>query len=219
MFTTYKTNNGITTIGNPNLRPESAVSFDFGAEQRFSFYGMQSLLKAYYFNTFMIDVIYTDVQGTSAYLKNGGMALINGLELSYKQSLPYNLSLLLTYTYTNSEMLKNPSDKKIEGKKLTGIPEHLGYVQLGYDDGSFFGSFGVEMMSKPYALADNSDTIGGVYSATDGYVLGDVKAGYRFLKHYEVSASITNIFNQKYFSYYKAPGAAFYLQFGGSFGS
>lgn len=217
MFSTYKTNNGITTIGNPDLKPESATSFDIGFEQKLNFSQYHGLIKAYYFNTFMSDVIYSHLENNTNYLKNGGLALINGLELSYKQNLPYNLSLLFTYTFTNSNMLKNPADKSIEGKKLTGIPEHLGYVQIAYDDSVFFGSFGIEMMSKPFSRADNKDTIGGVYSATDGYVLGDVRIGYRFLKHYEIAFNATNIFNQKYFSYYRAPGAAFFAQIGATF--
>lgn len=93
----------------------------------------------------------------------------------------------------------------------------MGYAQIAYDDSVFFGSFGIEMMSKPFSRADNKDTIGGVYSATDGYVLGDVRVGYRFLKHYEVAFNATNIFNQKYFSYYRAPGAAFFIQAGATF--
>lgn len=217
MFSDYKTNNGITTIGNPDLKPESATSFDIGFEQKLQFSQYNGLIKAYYFNTFMSDIIYSNLDGNMSYLKNGGLALINGLELSYKQNLPYNLAILLTYTFTNSSMLKNPADTKLEGKKLTGIPEHLGYIQISYDDSVFFGSFGIELMSKPFARADNKDTIGGVYGATDGYVLGDIKLGYRFLKHYEVAFNATNIFNQKYFSYYRSPGAAFFMQIGATF--
>lgn len=213
MFSTYKTNNGVTTIGNPNLRPEVATSFDIGFEQKIHLFDEYSgLAKAYYFNTFMSDIIYSNLQGSTQTLQNGGLALINGLELSYKQNLPYNLSVLVTYTFTNSDMLKNPADKSIEGNKLTGIPAHLGYVQIAYDDTRFFGSFGIEMMSKPFARADNKDTVGGVYGATDGYVLGDIRVGYRFLDHYEVALNATNIFNDKYYSYYLAPGAAFFLQ-------
>lgn len=218
MFSTYKTNNGITTIANPNLKPESATSFDIGFEQKIQLFDEYSgLAKAYYFNTFMSDIIYSNLNGTTQTMQNGGLALINGLELSYKQNLPYNLSVLITYTFTNSDMIKNPADKSIEGKKLTGIPEHLGYVQIAYDDTKFFGSFGVEMMSKPFARADNKDTIGGVYGATDGYVLGDIRLGYRFLKNYEVAFNATNIFNDKYYSYYLSPGAAFFIQVGAIF--
>lgn len=212
MFSDYKQNNGVTTIGNPDLKPESATSFDIGLENKLNIGGYGGLLKAYYFNTFMSDIIYSHLDGNTRVLKNGGLALINGLELSYRQNLPYNLSMLFTYTYTNSEMLKNPSDTSLQGKKLTDIPEHLGYIQIAYDDTRFFGSFGVEMMSKPYMRADNKDTIGGVYGATDAYVLGDVRLGYRFLKHYEASFNATNIFNYKYFSYYRAPGAAFFVE-------
>lgn len=58
------------------------------------------------------------------------------------------------------------------------------------------------------------DTISGVYGATDSYVLGDVRIGVRFARHYELSINATNIFNYKYYSYYRASDAAFYVQFG-----
>ncbi|RDU61463.1 TonB-dependent receptor domain-containing protein, partial [Helicobacter sp. MIT 14-3879] len=210
MFVEHRYTDGVTIIGNPDLRPEVATSFDVGYEQKVSFGNSKGLLKLYYFHTLMSDTIYTD--RAAGKILNGGKSLINGLEFSYKQGLPFSLGILITYTYTHSKMLSNPIDRSIEGKKLVGIPEHLAYGQIYYDDNRFFGSFGVEYMSKPYARADNSDTISGVYGATDGYVLGDIRVGMRFFKHYEVSANFTNIFNQTYYSYYRAPGAAFYVQ-------
>lgn len=211
LFSTHTYTSGVSVLGNPNLKPESVSAFDLGIEQKIAIKSHEGLLKAYYFNTFLSDIIFTSITNNIGNIQNGGLALINGLELSYKQDLPFNLGLLLTYTFTNSEHLNNPGNPNLVGKKLTGIPGHLGYIQISYDDSILFGSFGLEMMSKPFANADNSDTISGVYGSTDAYVLGDLLVGYRFLKKYEISASVTNIFNYKYFSYYRAPGAAFYI--------
>ncbi len=211
LIANYKYSDGTQVLGNPSLRPESVTSFDIGIEQKIQAH-YEGLIKAYYFHTYLEDIIYRDTANQS-YL-NGGLALINGLELSYRQNLPLSFGLLFTYTFTNSQMLKNPANTATIGKKLTGIPTHLAYGQIYYDDSRFFGSFGVEYMSKPFAREDNSDTISGVYGATDSYILADVRLGMRFAKHYELSVNATNIFNYKYYSYYRAPGAAFYVQFG-----
>ncbi|STQ85429.1 TonB-dependent receptor [Helicobacter muridarum] len=217
LFSNHVRTDGVVTLGNPNLKPESVTAFDIGVEQKLNIGQYQGLMKAYYFNTYRSDIIFTNIVNSTGRIENGGLALINGLEFSYKQSLPFYFSLLLTYTYTNSEHLTNPGNPNLVGKKLTGIPEHLGFIQIAYDNSKFFGSFGLEMMSKPFANADNSDTISGVYGSTDGFVLGDLLLGYRFLKNYEASLNITNIFNYKYFSFYRAPGAAFYIQLAAKF--
>ena len=212
LIANYKYSDGTQVLGNPTLRPESVTSFDIGIEQKIPAH-YEGLIKAYYFHTYLEDIIYRD-SANQSYL-NGGLALINGLELSYRQNLPLSFGVLFTYTFTNSQMLQNPANPATIGKKLTGIPTHLAYGQIYYDDSRFFGSFGVECMSKPFSREDNSDTISGVYGAIDSYILADVRLGVRFGGHYEVSLNATNIFNHKYYSYYRAPGAAFYVQIGG----
>lgn len=205
---------GTKIAGNPNLAPENATSFDIGLEQKIPAV-YRGIFKVYYFHTNLSNVIYTPANGGMPL--NGGRALIKGIETSYKQELPLHFGVLVTYTYTHSKMLKNPSDTSIEGKRLAGIPEHLAFGQIYYDDGRFFGSFGVEYMSKPFSRADNADTISKVYGTTDSYVLADVRLGAHFAKHYEVSLDFSNIFNHKYYSYYLAPGASFYLQLAAKF--
>ena len=95
---------------------------------------------------------------------------------------------------------------------MPGVPEHSGYVQLYYDDGKAFGSLGCEMASKRYKDLDNaSQKVWGVYSSSDAYYLLDMRLGYR-MKYLELSANFTNLLDYQYYSYYRAPGRAFYLE-------
>lgn len=206
MFSTHILNDGTQVLGNPNLKPETATSFDIGIEQKSALNGT---FKAFYFFTHLANAIYQD-NATSMY-ENAGAARLQGIELSYKQPLPLNLGIYASYTFTHSKMLKNSTNPTSIGKYLPGIPLHLGYIQIYYEDYGFYGSFGGEFMSKPYRNADNSDSISKVYGSTDAYAIFDLKFGYNFNKYLGLSLDVTNIFNYKYYSYYRAPGSAFFL--------
>lgn len=214
MFSTHILNDGTAILGNPNLKPENATSFDIGIEQKI----IKNPLKIFYFYTYLNNAIYQD-NVTSSY-QNAGSARIQGIELSYKETIIYGLAINMTYTWSDSKMLKNSLNPSSIGKRLPGIPEHKTYTELYYEynhlfsqDSKIYASIGCEFASKAYRNADNSDTIKNVYGATDSYLLFDLRIGMYASKDFGVNFDITNLFNYKYYSYYRAPGRAFFLSF------
>lgn len=211
-FRDYIRNDGVQTSGNPHLKPEELYSYDIGLEQDIypeSTFGAQA--KLYYFDSFFTNAITTIGKN----LENAQRARINGIELSYRQKLFGYGGLFASYTFYNAKLtqdLVSGSQAIAAGNRLPGVPEHSGYVQLYYDDGKAFGSLGCEMASKRYKDLDNaSQKVWGVYSSSDAYYLLDMRLGYR-VKHLELSANLTNLLDYKYYSYYRAPGRAFYLE-------
>lgn len=220
-FRDYVRNDGVQTSGNPNLKPEELYSYDVGLEQAiFLESGLESnfsaQLKLYYFDSFFTNAITTIGKN----LENAQRARINGIELSYRQKLFGYGGLFASYTFYNAKLtqdLVSGSQVIAAGNRLPGVPEHSGYVQLYYDDGKAFGSLGCEMASKRYKDLDNaSQKVWGVYSSSDAYYLLDMRLGYR-MKHLELSANLTNLLDYKYYSYYRAPGRAFYLEIASRF--
>lgn len=212
MFSEYTYNDGTKILGNPNLKPENATSFDIGIEQKI----INNPIKIFYFYTHLSNAIYRD-NATSSY-QNAGSARLQGIEIAYKENLFYDFSFHITYTWTDSKMLKNSANPNSIGKKLPGIPEHKAYINLYYEynhlysqDSKIYASLGYEFASKAYNNADNLDTIKNVYGAKDSYSLFDFRIGMKFNKEFSVNFDITNLFNQKYYSYYKAAGRAFFL--------
>lgn len=211
-FRDYVRNDGVQTSGNPNLKPEELYSYDVGLEQAlFLESNFSAQLKLYYFDSFFTNAITTIGKN----LENAQRARINGIELSYRQKLFGYGGLFASYTFYNAKLtqdLVSGSQVIAAGNRLPGVPEHSGYVQLYYDDGKAFGSLGCEMASKRYKDLDNaSQKVWGVYSSSDAYYLLDMRLGYR-MKHLELSANLTNLLDYKYYSYYRAPGRAFYLE-------
>ncbi|WP_407380690.1 TonB-dependent receptor plug domain-containing protein [Helicobacter sp.] len=216
-FRDYIRNDGVQTSGNPHLKPEELYSYDIGLEQDIyleSTFAAQ--LKLYYFDSFFTNAITTIGKN----LENAQRARINGIELSYRQKLFGYGGLFASYTLYNAKLtqdLVSGGSVIAAGNRLPGVPEHSGYVQLYYDDGKAFGSLGCEMASKRYKDLDNaSQKVWGVYSSSDAYYLLDMRLGYR-VKHLELSANLTNLLDYQYYSYYRAPGRAFYLEIAGRF--
>lgn len=197
---------GTSNIGNLDLKPEKAVNFDLGIEQSTFFDGM---FKAYYFFSNFNDLIYHS--SVIKKLQNAQKSIINGIELSYDQPLPYNMGIYANYTFTNAKIIKNPIDLTSEGKYLQNIPPHMGNVELYYDDDKFYGGLGAAFASKAFADSSNIDTVNNVYGSLDKYVLLNLKVGYNFDENLAMSMNINNVLNHKYYSYYKAPGMSFYL--------
>lgn len=214
MFSTHILNDGTAILGNPNLKPENATSFDIGIEQDL----INNPIKIFYFYTYLSNAIYQD-NTTNSY-QNAGSARIQGVEISYKETLFYNITFNIAYTWSDSKMLKNSLNPSSIGKKLPTIPEHKAYIGLYYEyknlfsqDSTIYTSLGYEFASKAYRNADNSDTIKNVYGAIDSYSLVDLRVGMHINKDFSLNFDITNLFNQRYYSYYKAPGRAFFLSF------
>ena len=212
MFAEYVYNDGTKILGNPNLKPENATSFDIGIEQRI----FNQPIKIFYFYTHLSNAIYMDSL-TSSY-QNAGSARLQGIEIAYKENLIDDLILHFTYTWTQSKILKNSINPSSIGKKLPEIPEHKAYVNLYYEykrlfsqDSTIYASLGYEFASKAYYNADNLDTIKNVYGAKDSYSLFDFRIGMKFNKDFGMNFDITNLLNAKYYSYYKGAGRAFFI--------
>ncbi len=218
MFSNRAYTDGTQIRGNPNLKPENVLSFDIGLEQDIpTIFGdvEHGVLKIYYFNNTTSNAIMQyspshSVESLRGYYDNLGKYRIQGIESSFIFPIGYGIGLHLTYTFMDSKILKSLETSTI-GNKVAGVPAHLAYASLSYDGRLIFGSFGIEYASKPYKTATNIPTPSKVYGATDSYAIADVKMGLRMPKHFELSANITNLFNQTYYSYYRASGRAYFV--------
>ncbi len=210
-------------FANPNLKPETSESVDFGIEQSTFNKG---LFKAYVYKTEIKNLI-ANKTTTDASLNatannrrdqvNVGKALTQGYELSYNQPLTEALGSYINYTRTFTKTLENDVAPASVGKRLTDIPEHSVNVGITYDDKSLYGSFTGEYRSKVFSTDTNTDTTNGVYGATDLYASFNAKIGYRITKNIDCSISVSNLLDREYYNYYKAQGRSWFAQVSSKF--
>ena len=112
-------------IGNPFLSPEVAVSWEAGADV-VTFHGKGRISATWFYQDFR-DLIQFDgtVPGPVGFgeLRNIGSAFSRGVEAEADAELLPEVSLLLTYTYTDTWDAANK-------RRILGIPEHRGMLSL-----------------------------------------------------------------------------------------
>lgn len=200
---------GSTTYSaNPDLKPETIDTLDFGADLR-PWQGGE--LKLTLFANRMHDLIYTEGGSSTTKTRiNAEQAESRGFTLGFVQALGSSARLFSSYTQTNSEVTQNSRVPASVGKQLTMLPKHQATLGIEGDRGPWSLGANVRYASKQYASDDNTDTPNQVPQVYDPYVLTDLKLSYRFDKHFTASLAIDNVFDREYFSFYQAPGRSWF---------
>lgn len=208
LYRTYTSPNGVTYAGSPDLKPETTVSWDIGAEQVL---WKGAKIKFSYFENYLKDLIYRGMTTPTLYEnKNVGEAESKGIELEVEQGIGNWLRLFANFTYTDSKITENPAKPSTVGKSLTMLPEKLFNAGADLTKGPFSASLVGRYVSKAYKNDDNSDNVDGVYGSYDRYFVADAKVSYNIMKFATLSLSVDNIFDEDYFYSDKAPGRSWF---------
>lgn len=208
LYRTWTASSGTTYAGNPDLKPETTISWDAGIEQGL---WRGARVKATYFENYLKDLIYSKTVSSTLQEKiNAGKAESKGVELEAEQRFDKWLRLFANLTYTNAKIKKNDAKPATEGKRLTQVPERMFNIGGEFEKGPFSASLIGRYVGKRYANDENTDTVSGVYTSYDPYFTADAKVSYKLTKFAAVSFSVDNIFDRDYWGYSKAPGRSWF---------
>jgi len=175
---------GYMVLGNPDLDPESSVSYQSGIWLRTA---NDTLVDINFFYNDIDDLIQTDednydvVDGLAVYTyKNISNARTYGVETALTQPLSENLNARLAYTYTSAE-------DRDSGEKLTRRPEHIGRLGLDWQTTSSL-SFSGRMRYQSKELASTET---GAWSPSWASV--DLKTNYQLSANIDLFGGIDNV--------------------------
>ncbi len=208
LYRTWLSSTGRTYAANPDLKPETVISWECGVEQGL-WPGMK--VAATYFHNDIDDMIYRKTVSTtlSEYI-NAGEARTQGLELEAEQKFDSGCTLFANYTYTDSKMLKNEAQPTSEGKNLIQVPQEMFNAGVRYNHKPYKASIICRYVGKRYGNDTNTDIVDGVYTSYDPYTTVDTKISYQIKKFAELSLALDNIFDEEYYGYYPGTGRSFY---------
>lgn len=195
---------------NPNLKPETSWGYELGVEQ-FLFNRHTRLGMAGFWNDIEDMISYrTEIIGgnTHRVKTNAGKVRTYGVELEAEQRVTDWLSLWGNYTYTHAKVLENETDPNSEGKKLTGIPQHM--FNLGVDTKYKWAKLSLigRYFSKIYGSSDNSDIARGVYASYEPAFFLDAKITVTPIKYVDLFVSVENMLDKHYYEYYRSDGCS-----------
>ncbi|QSB01052.1 TonB-dependent receptor [Methylomonas sp. EFPC1] len=205
-----------TVLSNPNLVPESNLSWEVSVDQKIEKTGTQ--IKATFFENHLSDLISNRVierraNFTGSQRINAAEALTRGVELSIDQNLTNWLSLFSNYTWTpTATTLSSPGIPASEGKRLPNSPEHLLTMGLEANWNEWSGSLIGRHVSESFDTAENIDVVHDVYGGFQAFWLMDAKIKYSPTKNVSVGFMANNLSNEQYFQFAPNPGRNFLVE-------
>ncbi len=208
LYRTWTTSSGITYAGNPDLKPETTLSWDASVEQKL---WQGATFKVTYFENYISNLIYsTSKTATLKDKANAGCAESKGVELEAEQRFGKLLRLFANYTYTDARITENSAVPASAGKHMTDVPKDMVNAGADLDYGPFGASIIARYVGKRFGNDTNNDIADHVQGAYDSYITTDVKLQYKLTSWATASFSVNNLFDEQYYSYSKAPGRSCY---------
>lgn len=193
----------LTTQSDPNLKPETATSWELGGEWRVS--GAMHASATFY-DTRIDDMIYSkNINTTLTQRINAGVAQVKGLELGFGAKLASWLELNSSVSWINSEIMSNTADPLSVGKRLTGVPDRIVFVGLTARQGAWTGSVEARYSGQTYVQAQNTDIVTGVPGSRGAFTMVNAKLGYQFNKMVRANLAINNLMDVEEYQFYKLP--------------
>jgi iron complex outermembrane receptor protein len=191
-----------TFVSDPSLEPEKILATDLTAEHALRKGNVRFSLFDQHTDNFLT----SQTSGTGASsitsVQNIGRTRISGAEAVYEAAdfLLRGLDFTGSLTYTDSEILSDPGNPAIVGKKVPRIPDWRMSAFASYRfDEHWSGSIGILYSGLQYGNLDNSDTNHDDTGSLGKYATADLKLGYRFSKLIRASLGIDNLTNETYF--------------------
>lgn len=209
LYRTWRSSAGTIFASNPDLKPEKLMAWEAGGNRRWK--GGFELDAAFYHNH-VRDLIYRttdyarDPQGRYRPVVNAARVRTRGLEVSARAPLARWLYARGSYTWTRTEVTSNPASPASVGKRLPYVPEHSGSVSLFAVRKRWSGSLTGRYVSALFSTDTNADTTRGVYGAYDPFFVMDASFTFDLTRRLAFQASVDNLLNRVYYSYYPVPG-------------
>ncbi|MBE7728337.1 TonB-dependent receptor [Komagataeibacter sp. FXV3] len=188
-----------------NLRPEKTTTGEIG--YRFHNANLQASLTGYYVdftNRLLTSSVSIDLVGNQNILENVGSVTSRGVEAAINWKFYRNWSFYGTWSYNDAHYNDNvgvPGSSTIlpiAGKQVVATPRNIGNFKISYDDGSIWGQFGGQYMSRRFYTYLNNSPI-------PGRIIFNLSGGYRFhgrgwKNGLEMQLNLVNLFDKQYIS-------------------
>ncbi|MBU1341258.1 MAG: TonB-dependent receptor [Proteobacteria bacterium] len=209
------TNFGTTTTGNPDLDPESSVTWDMGIGYETPGRGFN--MDVTYFHTDVNDKIITEnTSATTRTYRNSLGAEIHGLEymVSFDIGVPLKWNRSLSF-FVNGTRIFDAEEEQTDHtmEEITNVADHTVNYGVNYDDGMIEAKLNARSQG---AMKDNDwHTTGYPEIECPGFTVVDLSMGINFMDHHKIMVKIDNLLDHDYYEKkgYPKPGQSFLVSY------
>lgn len=207
------TRGNVRSFSNPDLKPETAVSWEVGYEQYFKQTG--TFGKVTFFESWLSDYNSTrrlpapSIIQTWTTTVNSGEAIVRGFEITGSQTLTDWLTAYVTYTnVADARTLKAPDQPETINRRLQNAPRHLFNASLEANYLDWTGTLTGRYTADSFDLATNADFVRGVYGSFDRFWQLDARVSWKPTQYTELYVAGNNMLG-RYYQFTINPGAYF----------
>lgn len=233
--TTTTTSGGVTTIsnGNPNLKPEEALSSELATE----YFLDKGKLRLSLFQERINNAIYSQ----PGFLPNGGY--INSPQ-NVRQTQTFGvefageandigiqgLDIAGNFTWADSRITKNDvADRAAllapanaanpyaklpsEGARQPRVPEWRANATVSYrPTDKWTNSVSMRYSGPQFSQLNNADTNGGTYQGNTAFFVVDLRSKYQITKQLAIAGGIDNVNNAEYWIFHPFPARTYFAE-------
>lgn len=193
----------LTTQSDPNLRPETASSWEVGGDWRFAPWA-KATFAAY--QSRLSDLIYSKQIDLSLTQRiNAGKARSQGIELGLAAQPLKWLEVATHVSWIDAKIIDNPTDRPSEGKRMTNVPRRIAYLGLTARQGPWSATVEARYTGKTFVTARNTDVVEGVPGSNDPITSVNAKIGYRFSPQWRLNLAVNNLLDRTQYSFARLP--------------
>lgn len=192
----------------PDLKPEKSWTSELTAERDL---GTANLRVTAFFEDTR-DALYSQtnvlVVPNVTSIQNVDHIRTKGLEVAWSETDAFlkGLDLSSSVTFADSRILENEKAPATVGKWQPRVPRWRANLLATYRlDERWSGTLGVRYSGRQFNQLDNSDPNGFAYTGTSRFLVADVRARYRFDRHWVASFGIDNANGYEYWNFHPYP--------------
>ncbi len=209
---------GAITKGNPDLDPESSITYDLGIGYIKPAMGLNADLT--YFHTDVNDKIIRETIGLTTTFQNSLGAEIQGLEylISYDIGVPLNWNRSLSFYFNGTSILKAEEEQTSGIKKdIQNVARHTYNYGIKYNDDMFES----KLQFRKQGMMKDTDWNNPLRPEIryPGFTVVDFVFGVNFLENQKITLKIDNLLNKQYYEKkgFPKPGRNFFLSYSYTF--
>jgi iron complex outermembrane receptor protein len=211
LYRDTRNSTGTLLLGNPDLDPEFATSWEVGVRQGSA---KVSADVTYYENRIRdlvfrsTDVVFDPTGGTSRFL-NAGQSRARGVEIGVDVRPASWLMVRPIYTLTDSVITKNDNAPGSVGKEYPFLSRHIGGGTASIFTSRWTATVTARLQSAMFATDTNTDTTKGVPGSYEAVGEADAFVAFRPVRGVSVEFACDNVFNGDAYLFYRNPGRTF----------
>jgi iron complex outermembrane receptor protein len=202
------TANGVTSIPNPNLKPENAQTAELAFERalpdgrlRFSLF-QENVRNALIAQSTVVP------GGVASTVNNIGMTRSRGAELVYNQDNVFIRGLELTgsLTYVDARIVSDADYQTAVGKIVPQVPTWRATVVATYrPTEKLAATVAARYQGRIFGSVENWDGYGHTYQGFEGFFVADARIRYKVDRNWTAALGVDNLNNNKYFLFHPFP--------------